>query len=84
VCEAGSVLLWPEYGYRFVIRRSESFQAFISLLAIVETRGHAMETKEWVGNEGWRRPFASLDAVVGFDVAINYFDMLDRAPYPNS
>ena len=55
----------------FVVRRAESLQALIGLLAIIEPRCHAMEAQERVRYVFGLRPDAGLDAVVGFHMAID-------------
>jgi hypothetical protein len=41
------------------------------LLAVVETRCHAMDTEEGICYKGWGGPDAGLDAVVRLDMAID-------------
>lgn len=53
------------------IGRPVGFHAFVGLLPVVEARGQAMDAEERVGNKFWARPFSGLDAVVGFDMAID-------------
>ena len=70
VCQACGIAGRAEDG-DFVIRRAESLHALICLLAIVERRCHAMEAQEGICYIFGLRPDASLDTVVGFDMAID-------------
>jgi len=71
VLQTGGVAVRPEDG-DFVIGGSEGFEAFVGLLTVVEGRGHAVETEVGVCDEFWRGPLFSFDAVVGFDVAVDW------------
>lgn len=53
------------------VGRAECFQAFVTLLAVVEAWGHAVDAEVRVFDELRGRPFSRLDGVVGFDVASN-------------
>lgn len=71
VCEAGSISVWAEDG-DFIGGRAEGFHSLVGLLPVVEGGCHAMETEEGVCYEFGFGPDAGLDAVVGFDVAIDF------------
>jgi len=70
VGQSRSISVWAEDG-DLVVRRAEGLHALVCLLAIVERRCHAMEAQVWVCYVFGLRPDASLDAVVGFDMAID-------------
>lgn len=53
-----------------VVGRAERLHAFVGLLTVVETGGHAVDGEVGGGYEGWFCPFAGVDRVVGFDVAV--------------
>jgi len=65
------ILQRPENGYS-VVRSAEGFDALECLLAVVETRCHAVDPEKRVLDEGGFAPFSGFDAVVGFDVAIDW------------
>lgn len=67
--ETEGILLGTEDGY-FVIWCAEGFEAFVGLLTVVETWGHAVDFEEGVGDEFWGGPYSCFDAVMGFDVAV--------------
>ena len=54
-----------------IVRRSERLETLVTLLAVVETRRHAMDAQVGVLDELWRCPLAGLDGIVGFDVAVD-------------
>lgn len=56
-----------------VIGRAEGLQALVGLLAVIQSGRHAVEPDVRVGDELEGRPFARLDRVVRFDVAIHFF-----------
>lgn len=68
--KSSSIALGAKNG-DIVIRRAECLHSFVGLLTIVECWCHAMETKVWICNKLRRAPFASLDAVVRLDMAID-------------
>lgn len=51
---------------------SERLQPFIGLLPVVQRRRHPVDADVWILYELERRPFARLDRVVRFYVAIDY------------
>ncbi len=65
------ILQRPENGYP-VVGSAEGFDALECLLAVVETRCHAMDAEEGVLDEGGFAPFSGFDTVVGFDMAIDW------------
>jgi len=73
VRHSGGILGWAEDG-NAIIGGSESFDAFVGLLAVVKGRSHAMEAEVGVCDEFWRGPLACVDGVVGFYVAIYFAD----------
>jgi len=79
VCKAGGISIWAEDS-DFVIRGAKGFHPFVGLLPVVEGGSHAMEAEERVCYEFGFGPHAGLDAVVGFDVAIDCWK-LARAKY---
>ena len=74
MCYAFGILRRAEYGYS-VVGCPESFDTFIGLLAIVQAWCHSMDTKEGVFHEFRRSPFPSLDAVMRFDVPVDWFSV---------
>lgn len=59
-----------------VIRRAVSLQAFVALLSIVESRCHSVDAQEWRLDELGGGPFAGLDGVGGFDVAVHFMESM--------
>lgn len=55
-----------------VVWRSESFDTLISLLAVIQTRCHAVYSEVGILDELGFGPLPGLNAVVGFDVAIDW------------
>ena len=50
---------------------TESLHALITLLTIIETRGHAVNSQKRVLDKYWGGPFSSLLGVRRFDMASN-------------
>lgn len=71
---AGCILGGAENGNAGVGGEAKGFDAFEGLLAVVEDGSHAVDPEVGVGDELGRGPLAGGDAVVGFDVAVDYFD----------
>lgn len=59
-----------------ILRGAECFDAFICLLAIIESWGKAMNAKERILDELRFAPLAGLDAVVGLNMSIDFFCIL--------
>ena len=55
-----------------VLGGAEGLNAFVCLLAVVQAGGHAMDGKIRGADEGWGAPFGRLDAVMGFDMPIDF------------
>jgi len=51
---------------------AKCFHAFVALLAVVKPWRHAVDAEEWILDELGLRPFARLDAVAGFNMAIDW------------
>lgn len=68
---ASGILAGAEDG-ETVLRGTEGFNALVGLLAIVQAGGHSVDREVRGADEGWRCPLGVLDAVVGFDVAIDF------------
>ena len=68
------VLLGPEDVDGLVVRGAEGFEAFVALLAVVQTGRHAVQAEEGVLDEFGRGPLPGRFAVVGFDVAVDFAD----------
>lgn len=71
VLHALRVLVGPEDLDFFVRGRSEGFEPFVALLAVVEARGHAVDAEIGVFDELGGAPLAGADGVGGGDVAIH-------------
>ena len=71
VLHALGVLLGTEDVDRLVVGCAVGLQALVALLAIVETWGHAMDAHEGRLDELRSGPFAGLDGIGGFDMAID-------------
>ena len=70
MCHAVCILCRSEDG-DLVVRCSESLDTFKCLLPIVQAWCHTMYAEVGVFDEFGFRPLTGLDAVAGFDVAIN-------------
>jgi hypothetical protein len=55
-----------------VVGRTVSLKAFVALLAVIEGGCHSMDAQEGRLYELRCGPFASLDGVGGFDVAVHF------------
>lgn len=71
VLHALSILLRAEDVDGLVVRGTVSLQTLVALLAVVEARRHAMDTHEGRLDKLRSSPFAGLDGVGGFDVAVD-------------
>lgn len=71
------VLAGPKDG-EAVFGSAEGFDAFVCLLAIVQAGGHAVDGEVWGAHEGWGAPLGGFDAVVTFDVAVDFWFELVR------
>lgn len=65
------ILVGSEDGDGFVGGGAKGFEAFETLLAVVKARVHAVQAEKGVDDKGRGGPFASLFAVVGFNMAID-------------
>jgi hypothetical protein len=57
-----------------VVGRTVGFEAFVALLAVVESGCHSMDAHEWRLDELGGGPFAGLDGVGGLDVAVHFME----------
>lgn len=71
MCHAFGILAGPKDG-EAVFGGAEGFDSFVCLLAIVQAGGHPVDGEVWGADEGWGAPLGRFDAVVGFDVAIDF------------
>jgi hypothetical protein len=74
VLHALGVRLRTEDIDRLVVGRTVSLKTFVALLAVVEGGCHAMDAHEWRLNELGGGPFAGLDGVGRFDVAVHFME----------
>ena len=74
--EAVGVVFWTEE-QDIAVWVTVGFQAFVGLLAVVESRGEAVDLEVGVFDEGGLAPFSSGDGVGGLDVAVNLGRMLE-------
>lgn len=55
-----------------IVGCSESFDAFIGLLSVVQARCHSMDVEERVFDKLRGSPFSSFNAVMRFDVPVDW------------
>jgi hypothetical protein len=65
------VAVGAEDGDAFVVGRAEGFEALVSLLAVVKSGSHAVDTHEGIGDEAKRSPFSCAFTVGRFNMAID-------------
>lgn len=68
---AFGIHVWTEDGDGRVVGGAEGLETFVALLAVVETRSHAVDAEVGRGDELGGGPFACLLGVGGFDVAVD-------------